>query len=352
MEKSELAVFPLQLRRLLVVFLITGSVIVLTNLGVSFFMPVVPLTFLNSIDLNEEYNLASYFSGALLCLAAAFCCVRGWISRKISTPIRFWPYWLLLMLVFNYLAFDEVFLIHEMLEQHWDWSGYSSYLTNAWVIPALLLVSLFLLIMLRFLYWLPDTERQNLILSGSLFIAGAVGVEVVAGHYWYTFGNVRDMTYQLLNTLEEGLEISAVLYFCHILATSINSTVMHSDAKVKRRQMSKSFGIGLLLIATISLATVGSTPLLRNIDPWATKNLLEAETMQPRTTESRSELNLVRIRPGESSEEFSRGSLLLLKSDEIDSTIEFTLAPNKPGRHKNERCSTQLPYIWCHTIFD
>lgn len=321
------------LRGFFLIFLVVGVMIVLTNLVFSFVMPIVPGEILNWLDLNEEYNFSTYYSGLLLIFAALCCAVLSFQARTGKSTSVLQYQWLGLMLVFCYLAFDEVFLIHENLAEDWDFTSTSTYLTHAWVIPVLGAVGIFVLLNLHFLLHLPTRLRRGLIFSGSLFIAGAAGVEIIGGHYWSVYGNVRDMSYQLLVTLEEGLEISGVLYFCYCITRQDFFDHRKQTNTEKRKELMTDFGVGLGIIGIITFGAAIATPLLREMDPWAVQNMFEAEALEPRVDADDTQLVMVRFSPEDKTTGLSRGSQLLIESSHTSAAVGFTIKLDKPGTY-------------------
>lgn len=82
--------------------------------------------------LNAENNIPSFYSGLLLLIDAGLLTVVWW--ARVDDGWRRWV-WSLLVLLFVFLAFDELFEVHERLikplREAWNLSGL---LYNAWVV--------------------------------------------------------------------------------------------------------------------------------------------------------------------------------------------------------------------------
>ena len=66
--------------------------------------------FFDAINLDEEFNLTAIYSGVLLC-------VSSFLLKQIALSCRGGDIrgWMLLSKVFLFLAFDEVFQVHDFL---------------------------------------------------------------------------------------------------------------------------------------------------------------------------------------------------------------------------------------------
>lgn len=154
-------------------------------------------------SMDIEYSIPSIFASLLL-LSIAVLCVKIWANKKTKPS---W-HWLGLALVFFYVALDEFFALHEnLIEPTQNALGIEGgFLFFAWFIPVLAILSVLVIVFAKFFFKLPKTTKNLLIMAAVLFISGAVGVEMISGAYWEAHDFQNDMTYRLLNALEEGLE--------------------------------------------------------------------------------------------------------------------------------------------------
>jgi hypothetical protein len=86
----------------------------------------------------------------------------------------------------------------------------------AWVIPYSLLVLLVGVAYLRFVFRLPPFVRDRVLLAGFVFVAGALGLEIVESYY-YSQSGVKDLNFAILTTLEESMEMFGILLFIYAL---------------------------------------------------------------------------------------------------------------------------------------
>lgn len=120
-------------------------------------------------------------------------------------------------LIFLWLSIDEATLIRDhseaILERAFNPGGFFYY---AWVIPAIPLVFIFMLAYLRFLFNLPAKTRRLFLIAGSLFVGGALGMELIGGRY-REFHGYENMTYIMITHVEEVLEMIGVVVFIYAL---------------------------------------------------------------------------------------------------------------------------------------
>lgn len=165
------------------------------------------------LDVDVERSLSTWLS-ILLLGSASFLLFDIWSRAK---PSKFRFVWLTLAVFFVGLSFDEFASLHErvsdVLHRRFHTSGLFAF---AWAAPAGILSILGLLALWPFLRRLPPNVVSALVLSAVLFLAGAVGMELIGGKV------AEDQTvfsplYRLCVTVEEGLEQIGLLLFIHTL---------------------------------------------------------------------------------------------------------------------------------------
>jgi hypothetical protein len=129
--------------------------------------------------------------------------------------------WSILTVIFVLFAIDEAWALHKMLTNPLSLQTrgvfndfFAAIFYYAWVIVGIAFVGLVGLFFLRFLWALPAATRNIFLLSGGLFVAGAVGVEMICGYYAYEYGT-RNLTYNLIANVEEALEMFGLTLFIH-----------------------------------------------------------------------------------------------------------------------------------------
>ncbi|QSA98587.1 hypothetical protein [Methylococcus sp. EFPC2] len=158
-------------------------------------------------DLDRERNVPSVFSTGLILYCAALLALMG-----RGTPGKNRLAWLGLACIFAFLALDELVSLHERLIEPVRAGLHASGIFYfAWLIPYGLAVVLLGLAYLRFLMGLPHSLRRTLIVSATVYLSGAVGLELLGGAYLESLHDAHNLPYELLTTLEESLEMAGMI---------------------------------------------------------------------------------------------------------------------------------------------
>ena len=123
-------------------------------------------------DVDEENNIPTWFSSIVLLIASALLALH---AGRLHHEQQAWTrYWRLLAAGFLLLSLDEMAGLHETL---------NSSIEASWAIYGLLVALICAVLLLRFLYHLPTPTALLFILSGAIFVGGAVGVELYTEPY-------------------------------------------------------------------------------------------------------------------------------------------------------------------------
>jgi hypothetical protein len=169
--------------------------------------------FIRSFDLNQEGNLATWFSVALLFVnALVFAVIAGvWRGQRGGRA------WAGLALLFLAMSVEEGAALHEMtvlpLRNLLNAGGLLYY---TWVLPGIVFVLCVAAAYLPFLARLPARTRNLLVLAGAVYVTGAIGVEMLGGRHAALHG-VANFGYALLAHLEESLEIAGLVVLLYTL---------------------------------------------------------------------------------------------------------------------------------------
>jgi hypothetical protein len=156
-------------------------------------------------DVDEEDSLPTWFSTVILFLAASLLFLIS--KRKRADRDRWTPYWTGLSLGFVFLSIDEIAGFHEML---------NSKIETSWVIPAGIVLAFILGAYISFVFHLPPRTRALFLVSGAIFLGGAMGVEISTD--WYaTEKLLNTLAYNLWTPVEEGMEMGGVILFIYAL---------------------------------------------------------------------------------------------------------------------------------------
>ncbi len=159
------------------------------------------------LHMDHEYGIPAAVS-ALMLLGSAIVALR--LSR-VDAPADGGRErrWLVVAVAMAYVAVDEALVLHEMAiglpSRWWD---VPDFLALDWVLLALPIVVLLAAVLLPWVLRQPPWLRTRMLLSGALFVGGAVGVETLAGQL-----DRVSLAFQALSTIEETLEMAGAALF-------------------------------------------------------------------------------------------------------------------------------------------
>ncbi len=163
-------------------------------------------------DLDEEESIGTWFSSIILLIAGLLLLLIARTERRSEGAM--WLWWLVLAVGFHVLSLDEVAGFHEyvnMLAGQESWTSYFA--------PLVLVVGLFYI---PFLKALPARTRWLFVLSGMMYVGGAIGVERATD--WYDEQDLLNtLAYNLWTAVEEGLEMLGVILFIYALLDYLSS---------------------------------------------------------------------------------------------------------------------------------
>ncbi len=145
-------------------------------------------------DLDEENNIPTWFSSFLLANNAF---VLYLISQRLG--VKYQKHWFSLAIGFLILSIDETAGLHESFHSVIDFN---------WAIAGGGLVFLVALAYLPFLLSLDRGLALWFVVSGAVFVSGAIGVELLAADM-----DEDAMPYGFATALEEGMEMLGSLLF-------------------------------------------------------------------------------------------------------------------------------------------
>lgn len=195
-------------------------------------LPDYPLrnTIARLFSVDAEKNIPALYSASVLLLCSIILAIIAYAKKIAGDSYR--GYWHVLSIIFLYLSLDEIFSLHEHaigpLRSGLNTSGVFYF---AWVIPGAILTFICLLGFSRFLVHLPAKTRRLFLIAGSIFVGGALGMELIGGYY-ANFYTERSMTYAIIVTIEESLEMLGIVVFVYGLLSYINSYMKGLSLKV------------------------------------------------------------------------------------------------------------------------
>ena len=172
-------------------------------------------------NFDKEKNIPTLYSSLALMFSGGLLWIIAMTHRKNGSE---YLSWLGLAAVFFFLSIDESMSIHErfgcsarvtldILDTSWS-------IFNAWVIKYGIALVVFVIVYARFLRRLPKNIMILFIISGAIFVSGAIGLELLGGrqHELHGTGN---LLYAVYYTLEEFLEMLGIAIFIYTLLTYI-----------------------------------------------------------------------------------------------------------------------------------
>ena len=175
--------------------------------------------FFDAINLDEEFNLTAIYSGLLL-YASSFLLKEIAVSSQGGKRRD----WMLLSKVFLFLAFDEVFQVHELfvipgLRQYLHPS-----LASIWVIPYGILFALFSFKFIPFFLKLRNKVSVLSLISGGVYVSGAIAFEALNSWLVRTDQISRSsFYYELISGFEELFEMLGIIIFLYALMLELRS---------------------------------------------------------------------------------------------------------------------------------
>ena len=211
-----------------------GILVLASSMGVAWFIAYPPTeqvpAWIAWFNVNVEGNIPTLFSSLQLVAAAALLGVIGQCHRQRVQPFALWY---ALAFIFLFLAIDETAALHENLTVNVRTAlGTSGYLHFAWVIPYGIAVLLMAAVFAKFLFRLPRPTMLHFIMSGTLFLTGALGFEMLGGSYISTPG-AQEITYSVIYTVEETLEMVGIALFIYSLMKYITTQFVQLDLSVR-----------------------------------------------------------------------------------------------------------------------
>ncbi|MDQ3564700.1 MAG: hypothetical protein M3436_11350 [Pseudomonadota bacterium] len=164
--------------------------------------------FVPLFHIGRERNVPTLYS-ALSLAACAMAFFRIAVAER-EEAASFWAYWMGLAVVFAWLAIDEALRIHERtIEPLRAALKTSGVLYYAWIIPYGLFAIGFGAVYLRFLFGLPRRVAALFVTAGAVFLAGAVGCEMLGGREAELHGRLT-VVFAVYVTVEEILEMTGI----------------------------------------------------------------------------------------------------------------------------------------------
>ena len=172
---------------------------------------------------DYESNIPTWYSSMALMLASVLAGFLALTSKRVAKENVI--YWAGIWLLFMLLSLDEIVGIHERaiepLNEIYDFTGFLGY---SWVILGAIAVAIFTALFLRFVLRQRPFVRNLIILSGVVFVGGAIGVEMISAWIDAQRG-LENWQYVIAVTIEEGCEMTGVAIFIHALMLVLHDQI-------------------------------------------------------------------------------------------------------------------------------
>lgn len=190
-------------------------------------------------NINRESSIPTWYASSLLLACAILLGLIAHNQYVRQAGER--RYWIGLALIFLFLSIDEAAEIHERLTQPLQAVfNAGGPLFFAWMIAYIPLVLVFGVVYFRFWLRLPPRTRRLFLLSGVLYLGGAVGVEMIGSNIWYQDGGTS-LFYSTIGTIEEFLEMLGAATLIYTLLTYITGEA--GDLQVEIRPVAQASAV-------------------------------------------------------------------------------------------------------------
>ena len=179
-------------------------------------------------DVGKEASVTTAFATLNLFVSSillyAIYCLSKFRCDKVAV------YWLILCVIFVMLSVDETASIHERMGPLNRFIGleFSQLTYNKWVVSGAIFTGVVFLFFIPFLLSLPRKTALLILLSGGIFVSGALGLEFL-GALMLNSGFVagrHEFIYEVRRLFEEGFELYGIALFnCTLFAYLTPSTI-------------------------------------------------------------------------------------------------------------------------------
>lgn len=189
------------------------------------------------VNVDSDLSLPAWYSALTLLFASILLAVIAHAKRGSENSI-YVRHWAILAAIFLFLCCDEMLRLHErmalsLLLPSLEALGYtpSGIFYYSWTLVYLPLLVVFCLAYLRFWKNLPARIRSLFLAAGTVFVGGAIGVEMFGSWYESTFGQ-GGAVLLLAAQVEELMEMVGVIIFVYALMTYLASHLRVGELRI------------------------------------------------------------------------------------------------------------------------
>lgn len=165
--------------------------------------------------LQQEAALSTWFTTVLIAFNMFLLALNATAARQFGTGSP--APWLVLAALFAYLSMDEMLVLHEragqLLGRRLQLPGVLAYFP--WVTLGAIFVAIAGLSFAGFLKRLPRRTAKLFLLSGGIYVGGALGIEVIEAATMKTYG--PGLLYYFEVLVEETMEMFGQALFAYAL---------------------------------------------------------------------------------------------------------------------------------------
>ncbi|WP_299554931.1 hypothetical protein [Seonamhaeicola sp.] len=180
-------------------------------------------------NFNYENSVPTAYSAVAILLCSILLFIISTDNNLSKSNSR---KWLFLSLVFLFLFFDEIIEFHETIDYYVQSRlNTTGMLFFAWVIPYSLFVAVLGLVYIRFLWNLKKNIRTLFIVSGIIYVGGAIGMELFQAQIIYTTRE-HNIIYYIFTSIEELMEMLGIAIFIYALVLYIETEFEFFQLKI------------------------------------------------------------------------------------------------------------------------
>jgi hypothetical protein len=174
-------------------------------------------------SLGRESSIPTWFNAIILFILAVLTAIIT--LGEVADKRRFTRQWGWLSLIFLAMSIEEVAAVREFVltARLRDLLHTSGIFYYAWVIPAMVLVVVFVILYLKFIFNLPRYVRLMFILGIVVYVGGAIGFELLESytHNVLTPSMLQTRLAQLTGVAEEVCEFSGIIILIYAMLVYI-----------------------------------------------------------------------------------------------------------------------------------
>ncbi|MEG4989151.1 hypothetical protein QUB08_25900 [Microcoleus sp. BR0-C5] len=173
-----------------------------------------------AFNVDGEGNIPTIYSSLALLFSSLLLGAIAYAKNLDSC--RYQNHWKILSFIFLGLSVDEMAQLHEHLIGLRSVLNATGVLYFTWIVPIGFLVVIFLLSYSKFVFHLPVATKKLFLAACALYIGGAMGMEMPGGYLASTTG-AENVSYVIVTTIEESLEMLGIVVFIHALISYIKT---------------------------------------------------------------------------------------------------------------------------------